>query len=304
MLANERAYNRGMFGFLNVNKPVGPTSHDLVAGRRRRLGKGVKIGHTGTLDPKASGVLVLCVGPATRLSDYVQALPKRYLATVTLGAVSSTDDREGEITPTPGATPPTDEALPTVLGRFVGEIQQVPPAHSAVHLATGGRAYKAASAGRDVDLAPRGVVVHAIDLISYAWPQLALEVACGSGTYIRSLARDIGAALGVGGYCSELTRTRVGPFGLAEAIAPDALDPARHLLPAQLAVPDFPRVVIGEADRFEINHGRGIAAPDSTPAGSEPFEVALEDACGALVALAICRPAAGRIAPTKVFFGE
>ncbi|MCY2930008.1 MAG: tRNA pseudouridine(55) synthase TruB [Planctomycetota bacterium] len=304
MLAGRSPYNPGMFGFLNVNKPVGPTSHDVIARLRWRLGKVVKIGHAGTLDPKASGVLVVCLGPATRLSDYVQGLPKRYLTTVALGAVSTTDDREGEITQTPAPVPPTDEALRAVLGRFVGEIQQVPPAHSAVHLPTGGRAYKAARAGRETNLAARAVVVHAIELVAYAWPLVTLDVACGSGTYIRSLARDIGEALGVGGYCSDITRTQVGPFALADALAPEALDPAVHLLAPQLAVPEYPRLVISEADRFEINHGRAIPSPASAPPRAEPFDVALEDSAGVLVALARCYPAAGRISPTKVFFSD
>jgi tRNA pseudouridine55 synthase len=304
MPAGKWAYNPRMFGFLNVNKPVGPTSHDLVARLRRSLARGVKVGHAGTLDPKASGVLVLCVGPATRLSDYVQALPKRYVTTVTLGAFSTTDDQEGELSPTPDAQAPSAQAVQAVLARFVGEIQQIPPAFSAIHLPTGGRAYRAARAGREITLAPRGVVVYAIDLIAYAWPLLTLEIACGSGTYIRSIARDVGAALNVGGYCSVLTRTQAGPFCLIDAIAPDALDPAVHLLPPQLALPGTPRIPITADQITQIAMGRSIPAPDQPPSDGQPFEVALEDPAGHLIALATCHPAAGRIAPSKVFLSE
>ncbi|MCY2925549.1 MAG: tRNA pseudouridine(55) synthase TruB, partial [Planctomycetota bacterium] len=157
---------------------------------------------------------------------------------------------------------------------------------------------------RETNLTARGVVVHALELIAYAWPRVTLDVACGSGTYIRSLARDLGAALGVGGYCAEITRTQIGPFCLADAAAPAALDPQKHLLPPHLAVPDLPRVVVGESEEFEINHGRAISIASSSPPAEEPFDVALENSSGVLIALARCCPAAGRISPTKVFFTD
>ncbi len=169
-----------MFGFFNINKPLGPTSHVVVAHVRRRVTRKTKVGHAGTLDPFAGGVLVVCVGPATRLADYVQAGPKSYLAEVTLGATSTTDDTEGEITESPAAAPSAD-AVRNATQRLTGTIQQVPPSHSAVHLG-GRRAYKLARQGTRVDLPARQVTIHAIDVVEYEYPRLVLDVACGSGT--------------------------------------------------------------------------------------------------------------------------
>ena len=287
-----------MFGLFNVNKPIGPTSHDVVAGVRRRVGRKIKVGHAGTLDPFASGVLVVCVGPATRLADYVQSQPKRYAAEVTLGATSATDDPEGPITPTPSAGPVSEARVRDVLDRFVGRIMQVPPAHSAVHV-DGRRAYKLARKGDRVDLPPRPVTIHAIELVRCDAARLELDVRCGSGAYIRSLARDIGAALGVGGYCSRLVRTAVGDFRVEDAIGPDDLDPQRHLLPASLAVAAMPRVTAAAPDREQLARGRAIHIQQTppAPAGSE---IAVIDADGRLLAVATL-DAANTLRPAKVF---
>jgi tRNA pseudouridine55 synthase len=283
-----------MFGFLNVNKSPGPTSHDVVVGIRRLLPRRTKVGHAGTLDPFAAGVLVICIGPATRLADRVQQSPKCYVAEITLGATSDTDDVEGHVTPTPGARAPAEGRLREVLAGLVGEIEQVPPAHSAVH-AGGRRAYQLARRGEPLALAPRRVVVHAIDLVAYAWPVLRIEVRCGAGTYLRALGRDVGAAVGAGGYCSALQRTAVGPFTVAEAVAPEAVDPARHLLSPMAAVRDLPKAALDADAAARARHGNAVPSP----LPGEHARVAVVDEAGRLLALAACR--GGLLRPTRVF---
>ena len=291
------------FGFYNLNKPVGPTSHDIVAQVRRLVGPKVKVGHAGTLDPFASGVLVVCVGPATRLAEFVRDAPKRYVAEITLGATSDTDDIEGDLTVTPDATLPEAQAVEEALASLVGTIQQVPPAYSAVHDG-GERAYKKARRGEEVNLAAREVVIHELTLREYAYPRLRVEVACGTGTYIRSIARDVGAALGVGGYCSELTRTAVGSFDIVDAASPDQLDIESHLVSPLTAVVDLPRFAIADADLVDLTHGKllsverlrhifeGDAAAD---------QATIVDEAGRLLALGDFHRGDCRIQPRKVF---
>ena len=283
-----------MFGFLNVNKPAGMSSFDVIRRLRRQLPRKTKIGHAGTLDPFADGVLVVCVGPATRLADRVQGQTKQYRAEVTLGAASTTDDPEGDITPTAGAAAPDRQAVRDAAAALVGRIEQVPPAHSAVHV-DGRRAYKLARAGKEVNLPPRPVVIHAIDVLGYDYPRLELAVTCGSGTYIRSLARDIGASLGVGGYCTALTRTAVGRFTLAEAVEVDQADVERDLIDAIEAVPELPRLVADDAAIEAIKLGQAI------PGEPEGPEIAVVDAAGKLLAIAAPGPRDGLIRPVKVF---
>jgi tRNA pseudouridine55 synthase len=225
-----------MAGFLNVDKPAGMTSHDVVVAVRRRLPRRTKVGHAGTLDPFATGVLVLGIErAATRRLALVQQQTKRYHAQITLGATSTTDDPEGDIQEVAAAVPPSQEELQQALERFVGEIEQVPPAHSAVHV-DGRRAYELARQGRAPELPPRRVTIHAIELLEYAWPTLTLDVRCGTGTYIRALARDLGEALGVGGYCSALRRTAVGPFTSESAVPLKEVNLARDVIPVDKAL--------------------------------------------------------------------
>jgi len=290
-----------MFGFLNIRKSPGPTSHDVVANIRRTLGAGLprrvrpKVGHAGTLDPFAQGVLVVCLGPATRLAQFVQAQPKRYAAEITLGATSTTDDTEGEISPVVGSSPPGLEAVVEAMSKFTGRILQVPPAHSAVHVA-GRRAYDLARAGQAVSLPGREVAVHELNLISYEYPLLNIDVHCGCGTYIRSLARDIGAALGVGGYCSKLTRTAVGNFDISSARTLEELDISRDIVKPQDAI-DLPQIPVGEQDVIALRQGKTIPsnhhAEHGYPAGcrgcgvcNHAEQVLLIDQTGRLVALA------------------
>lgn len=197
-------------GILIVDKPLGMSSFGVVARVRRRAG-GVRTGHAGTLDPLATGVLVLALGKATKSIDRLMATDKRYRTIIDLSAFTSTDDREGERTEVAVAAPPSNDEVASAVARFVGTIQQRPPAFSAMKVG-GRRAYALARDGAPPELPPRPVRVDAIEVLRYAWPELEIDIRCGKGTYIRSLARDIGVALGTGGHCATLRRTAVGPF--------------------------------------------------------------------------------------------
>lgn len=204
-------------GIFVVKKPSGITSHDVVDIVRRLTGEH-RVGHAGTLDPFATGVLVLGVGrEATKVLGKISSDSKKaYRATIRLGATSDTDDADGQTTERGAVSPPTRKALLHALEQFRGNIRQVPPSYSSVKI-KGVRSYTRARRGELVTPAPRTVTVFALTLISYEWPRLVLELTCSSGTYIRSIARDLGDALGTGAYCVELVRTAVGPYEIAEA---------------------------------------------------------------------------------------
>ena len=199
-----------------LDKPAGVSSAKALNAVKRRFGKGVKVGHAGTLDPFATGVLVAMIGRATKTCERVMALPKRYEATLKLGATTDTLDPESEEQPADSIEPPTREAVEAALATFRGEIQQKPPAFSAIKVG-GRRAYDLARSGDLVDLPARPVMIHAIDLLAYDWPTLRLDVRCGRGFYVRSLARDVAEALGTAGYLTALRRTAVGPFAADRA---------------------------------------------------------------------------------------
>lgn len=204
---------------LLINKPTGYTSHDIVAIVRKKLNV-KKVGHAGTLDPLASGLLIILVGrEETKRQAEFMAGNKEYIADITLGQRSVTDDAEGPITPGQNPQHLTEQHIVAVLQNFVGEIQQVPPIYSAIKQ-RGQPLYKIARQGRNVPVIvePRPVTIHAIDLLEINLPVIKIKVRCSKGTYIRSLARDIGEALGVGAYMSDLTRTRSGEFSLADAV--------------------------------------------------------------------------------------
>jgi len=211
-------------GVLVVDKPAGPTSMQVVAAVRRRAG-GIRTGHAGTLDPLATGVLVLALGRATKIISRLMATEKRYRTTIDFSAFTATDDREGERREVAVAEPPVEGAIRSALARFTGEFLQRPPAHSAVKI-DGRRAYKLARRGEAPEIEPRPVTVHAIDLIKYEWPFVELDLRCGKGVYVRSLARDLGEALGTGGHCASIRRTAVGPFTLQMARPVDDLPEA------------------------------------------------------------------------------
>lgn len=284
-------------GLLVLDKPVGLTSRDAVDRAVRWFPRKTRVGHTGTLDPLASGVLVLCIGPATRLTEYVQDMGKTYVTDVRLGGRSATDDAEGPITPVSVDSYPDRSAVDAALVSFIGRIKQVPPAFSAAKV-TGRRAYDLARRGTDVDLAPRTVRVDAIDVESFEYPRLRLTVRCGKGTYIRSLARDLGERLGCGAYLEGLRRTSVGPFTPADAVPLDAAaETARsRLLPPAAAVARLPRLTVSGQDVIRLRNGQSIAPTDTAPRVNE---LAVFDASDHLVAIAAADGVSLR--PVKVF---
>lgn len=259
-----------MNGILVIDKPGGMTSRDAVNRAQKWFPKKTKLGHTGTLDPLATGVLVLCVGAATRLAEYVQAMGKTYHTRIRLGHRSDTDDVDGNVTPVPGATPVSEVEIRAALAPFLGTISQIPPAYSALKVA-GQRAHELARGGEDVKLAARPVTVSRIEFLRYTWPELDLEIDCGKGTYIRSIARDLGKSLSVGGIVQTLRRTRVGPFTAEQGIALDA-DPrtmSERLRPMSEAVVDLPRVELDgdEARRFQLGQAITTTVPSREVVG-------------------------------------
>lgn len=212
-------------GVVVMDKPEWVSSAGLcrlVKGRLRKLGapKSLKVGHGGTLDPMATGVVVVLVGKMTKQCDAVMAGEKQYLAGVDLSAFTASDDRETEREVVAVETPPTLDQVRAAAAGFVGEIDQKPPAHSAIWI-DGKRAYKLARRGDEVEMAVRRVVVHEIRVLAYDWPMVTLDIRCGKGVYIRSIARDLGVALGTGGTLAWLRRTRVGPWTIREAVTPE-----------------------------------------------------------------------------------
>lgn len=208
-------------GFLAIDKPGGMTSRDVVNRVQRWFPRRTKIGHAGTLDPLATGLLVLGIGRATKLIERVQAMPKTYRTRIRLGATSDTDDADGEVAIHETVTVPTLQEVESLLPEFIGTLQQVPPAYSALKV-DGVRSYARARRGEEVTLAARPVQVYGVTLVAYEWPWLDLEIHCGKGTYIRSIARDVGERLGTGGMVQELRRTRIGMFTASQAIALDS----------------------------------------------------------------------------------
>jgi tRNA pseudouridine55 synthase len=292
-------------GLLVLDKPLGITSRDAVDRAARWFPRGARVGHTGTLDPLATGVLVLCVGHATRLTEYVQAMGKTYEADMVLGARSATDDAEGPIITVTVERPPTAAVVGACLSSFVGEVVQVPPAFSAAKVA-GRRAYDLARRGAGVVLAPRTVRIDTIDVLEYDYPHLRLRVRCGKGTYIRSLARDLGDRLGCGGYLAGLRRTAVGRFSSDGAVAQDA-DAAtarERLLPPLAAVAELPRVILPPTEVDRLRHGQGVELGESghpLPDARPGRELAVVDQLGALVAVATVDATGQVMRPSKVF---
>jgi tRNA pseudouridine55 synthase len=212
----------GPEGVINLDKPAGLTSAGLVDRVKRLLPRGTKIGHAGTLDPFATGVLLLLVGKATKSCESLMGQRKGYEATVKLGARTATDDLEAPEEPVEGYAIPTEEQVQTAVARQVGAIEQRPPAFSAMKIG-GQRAYKLARQGEAVEIKPRTVQIYSIDVLAYEWPTVRVRVECGRGTYIRAIARDLGEVLGTGGYLTELRRTFVGAFRAEEAVTLETL---------------------------------------------------------------------------------
>lgn len=246
-------------GLLIIDKPSGLTSHDVVK-RVRRATKIRQVGHTGTLDPMATGVLVVCLGQATRISEYLLGHDKAYRATIRLGIETNTYDADGEVVATHDVD--VDRAkLERALAQLVGEIQQVPPMYSAIKR-TGQKLYELARQGIEIEREARPVVIHAIELCDYQAPDVTIKVRCSAGTYIRSIAHDLGAALGTGGHLIELTRTAAGPFTTEQAIQLEAFEAAAregqwqlHLRSIDEALSEWPVVALAEPDRSRAISG-------------------------------------------------
>jgi tRNA pseudouridine55 synthase len=262
-------------GILNVDKPPGMTSHDVVDAVRRVAGQR-KVGHAGTLDPMATGVLVICLGQATRVAEYLMAGRKRYRATVGLGMTTDTYDAEGQITDSGGRIDFDRAEIETALSRFRGKIEQVPPMYSAIK--EGGQPlYKLARQGKVVARKARPVEIYELEVLDWTPPSLILEVTCSPGTYIRSLAHDLGQDLGSGAHLSALVRLASGRFSLAEAVSLQRLEEAfehhqeeRYLLPLDEAFLDWPALVLGAADAQRVTHGQALSMsskPASQPQG-------------------------------------
>ena len=269
-------------GIVNVDKAKGWTSHDVVAKIRRLAGQR-RVGHAGTLDPMAEGVLPVLLGRATRLADFIQSGRKTYRAVVSLGAATETDDAEGAVISTSDVPPLSEKLLHARLSAFEGEISQSPPRYSALKVA-GRRAYAVARAGGQVDLTPRRVTIHKLSLLNWTPIALTLEVTCSRGTYIRALARDIAAALGTLGHLSELVRTRVGPFCLSESVTLEAI--AAHgvstfILPASRAIPDAPTFSADPLQAARLTNGQAASV-----AGLRGDSVWVYDPHGLLLCLA------------------
>ena len=289
-------------GVLVVDKPVGLTSHDVVQIIRR--GTNIRrAGHTGTLDPRASGVLVVLIGPAVRLSEYVSASDKRYQAPIRLGSSTDTFDAEGRITDSASVDNISDEQIEEILEQYVGEIEQVPPPYSAIKVG-GRKAYEMARDGEEVNLEPRVIQVYSLELLEWDPPEAVVDVFCSSGTYVRSLANDLGNALGVGAHLVGLRRTKSGRFTLRDAVPLRRLQESfaagdwyKYLIPAAEALADWPMVEL-DGDQVElIRHGHRVPAEASNQGWARGVSEQ-----GDLVALLEVDEETREWQPRKVFF--
>jgi tRNA pseudouridine55 synthase len=249
-------------GLFNLNKPQGMTSRWTVD-QVQRLVRPAKAGHAGTLDPLATGVLVVAVGQATRLVEYVQQLPKQYRADFLLGRTSTTEDVDGEVSELLDPPIPSRSEIQHAAEKFLGKIMQRPPAFSALKVA-GKRAYALARRGHEVELQPRPVRVHRLEIIEIDYPRLMLEIECSSGTYVRSLGRDLAESLGTGAIMSALERTAIGSFHIQDAIDVQSLSRdniADHLLPPRSAVEHLPPINLSPTECERISRGQFIDFP-------------------------------------------
>jgi tRNA pseudouridine55 synthase len=251
------------FGLLNIDKPLGLTSHDVVNRARRWLGI-KRIGHAGTLDPLATGVLILCIGSATRLSEYIMGHTKTYRAEVRLGQSTTTYDAEGEITAS-NETPITQAQVEAILPSFKGHLQQIPPMYSAIKQ-DGQKLYELARRGQEVERPPRPVTIYRLQLEAFAYPDVTLLVRCSAGTYIRSLAHDLGAALGVGAHLSGLRRIASGEnFTVENAVTLAALEQSaqdgtwqQHLMSVRAGLSHMPYIELHNQQEALIRNGGRI----------------------------------------------
>ncbi|MGH2496179.1 MAG: tRNA pseudouridine(55) synthase TruB [Ktedonobacteraceae bacterium] len=295
-----------MDGILNINKPTGITSHDVVA-KVRKLLKQRRVGHAGTLDPAASGVLPICAGQATRVAEYLSESGKAYQATIVFGAVTDTYDSEGTILRTASTQDLTRSKIETLLPNFLGEQLQVPPRYSAIKL-QGQPAYKRARAGEEMVMEARPITIYQLEVIDWQPPTLTLAIECSKGTYIRSLAYDLGEQAGCGAYLGGLVRTRSGPFPLSESITLEQLAEAaaqgtveRFLHPADKAIEHYPALVLDEYMSERVRHGNAFEVEGEPDAMSEKSLARVYDNKGQFVAIAEWIMEQQKWQPTKVF---
>ncbi|MBE2220060.1 MAG: tRNA pseudouridine(55) synthase TruB [Anaerolineae bacterium] len=258
-----------MNGILNIDKPQWLSSHDVVA-RVRRICGTRRVGHAGTLDPLATGVLLVCVGRATRLSEYLMGQQKTYTATIRLGQTTNTYDAEGEVTEERPFSHISQDTIAESLEAFRGAIEQVPPIYSALKV-NGQPMYKLARAGKDVERKPRPVTIYELDLLDWTPPFLQLRVVCSTGTYIRSLAHDIGERLGCGGHITVLRRTAVGTFNITDAVSLDTLqaeDWQSFCLPSDQAVANLLRIDASKTETEALLMGQQIPCATAQAEGS------------------------------------
>ncbi|MBN1854473.1 MAG: tRNA pseudouridine(55) synthase TruB [Pirellulales bacterium] len=295
------------FGLLNIDKPAGWTSRAVV-NCTQRLVHPAKVGHAGTLDPLATGVLVVCIGPATRLVESIQRMPKRYLATFLLGRWSETEDTEGNVSLLKNPPRPSRAEIETVAQSFVGFIDQMPPRYSAIQMG-GQRAYQLARAGKPIHLRSRQVRIDSIQCIEYHYPSMTLDITCGGGTYIRSIGRDLAKSLETMAVMSALRRLAVGKFLANEAISPSSLLPEalpQWIRPPIEAVPDLPRRLVTQGEMVLLANGQPIPGSDppleclNQASGSHPGEWAAVDKTNRLLAILKERDD-GRLWPKRNF---
>ncbi len=290
-------------GILLIDKPEGLSSFDVVRRVRRAVGMR-KIGHLGTLDPFATGLLPLCLGEATKLVPYLQPEPKTYRATLRLGEATDTQDLTGRVVSRKEALPQAEQVYQAA-GKFIGEIQQVPPMHSALHY-QGERLYKLARRGEAVDLAPRTVTIYRLEVEEVELPRVSMTVRCSQGTYVRTLAADLGAALGCGAHLTALRRLEVGPFKVADAWSLDALEEAlpeerlSRIIPLSACLPGMRRVEVGPLGAARLVQGQALAWREEGFLAEELVQVL---AAGELLAVARiqCRGELAVVAPIRVF---
>lgn len=247
------------FGLLNCDKPPGMTSRDVVNVVQRRLQK-VKVGHAGTLDPMADGVLVLGVGPAVRLVPHVQQYRKHYRGTFRLGSSSESGDIECEVFEPDGLNVPNLEEILSTLPRFIGCIEQTPPSYSAIHV-DGKRAYQRVRAGESFEMPKRQVDIHSLNVLRFEYPEIELDVVCGSGTYIRTIGVDLARAVGSDAVMTQLRRHAIGPFAIEQSVSIDQLRDDKLsaiLLSPALAVQDLPRLIVDAEASRRLGHGKLI----------------------------------------------
>jgi len=294
-------------GILNVDKPPDMTSHDVVDVIRRVSGQR-RVGHAGTLDPMATGVLLVCLGQATRVAEYLMAGRKRYRASVVLGSTTDTYDAEGEVTSSGGRTDFEQAEIEAALAGLSGPIDQVPPIYSA--LKQGGEPlHRRARRGEQVEVQPRRVEIDEIQLLDWKPPVLILEIACSPGTYVRSLAHDLGQRLGSGSHLGALVRLASGRFTLEDATSLERLEEAfrhgqeeQYLLPLDEALLDWPAIVVDSDEKQRLVQGQPIPARASKPADDGWARAYSSD--GDFLAIVAYEAGAGRWRPKKVFYAS